>query len=225
MPYGLLEPKSPVPKEPYNYQRINLTHLNRTLAMTIGILSYGAGNTASVLNAIKRLGYNAVISSQVDELEKTDKLIFPGVGHAAQAMASIKSQHLDILLRTYSRPVLGICLGMQLLGRYSAEGSTTALGIIPFDVKHFSVQLKVPHMGWNAVEHTSTGIFKQIPSSSHFYFVHSYYVPQSNAAIAICNYQIPFTAAVAEGNYYGVQFHPEKSGDAGAQLLQNFINI
>ncbi len=194
--------------------------------MITGIISYGAGNVASVENALKRLGESSFVSSDIKELSKADRLIFPGVGHAQRAMGALMERGIDKFLENYNRPVLGICLGMQLLGIYSEEGETKALGLIDFEVKKFTGQLKVPHTGWNSISiATPNPLFKGIDCGTYFYFVHSYFAPLCSNTIATCNYGTDFTAAVCQNNYYGVQFHPEKSGDAGMQLLQNFFRL
>jgi glutamine amidotransferase len=193
--------------------------------MKIAILSYGAGNVASVQNALDRLGINSFISDKPDELMMADKLIFPGVGHATHAMENIKSKGLDIVLKTFDRPLLGICLGMQLMGKMSEEGQTQGLSLMGFNVKLFKINEKVPHMGWNSVDVIDNPLFKGIPNASYFYFVHSYYAEVSKETVATCNYSIPFTAAVSKNNLFGVQFHPEKSGEAGLKILENFVNF
>jgi glutamine amidotransferase len=193
--------------------------------MKIAILSYGAGNVASVQFALDRLGIESFISDNPVELAMADKLIFPGVGHATHAMQSLNEKGLDKFLITYNRPILGICLGMQLMGQFSEEGSTKGLGFMDFNVKLFRINQKVPHMGWNSVEIMDNLLFKGLPNGSHFYFVHSYYAEISSETVVTCNYSIPFTAAVRKGNIYGVQFHPELSGEMGNELLENFINL
>jgi glutamine amidotransferase len=197
----------------------------RSMKQKIAILSYGAGNVASVKNALERLGVNAFISENPRELMQADRLIFPGVGHATHAMQRIKKKGLGKVLQTFERPLLGICLGMQLMGNSSEEGATHGLGLIDFNVKKFNINEKVPHMGWNSIQLTDSILFKNIPSNSFFYFVHSYYAEICRNSIATCDYEIPFTAAVSKENYFGVQFHPEKSGDAGMQVLKNFIDL
>ena len=197
----------------------------RSNEQRVAILSYGAGNVASVKNALERLGVNAFISENPSELMQADRLIFPGVGHAAHAMEQIKTKGLDKVLQTFERPLLGICLGMQLMGNSSEEGATHGLGLIDFNVKKFNINEKVPHMGWNSIQLTDSILFKNIPSNSFFYFVHSYYAEICRNSIATCDYEITFTAAVCKDNNFGVQFHPEKSGDAGMQVLRNFINL
>ena len=193
--------------------------------MNTGILDYGAGNLASVRNALERLGKEYFIAREAAMLGKADRIIFPGVGHAAHAMRLLQQYQTGELLKTFQGPVLGICLGMQLLGSESEEGGVDGLGVLEFKVKKFSPGLKVPHMGWNHVQSDSNPLFKGIPQHSCFYFVHSYYAGISNETIARCHYGISFAAAVQRGNYFGVQFHPEKSAGAGMQLLENFFSI
>lgn len=194
--------------------------------MNVGIISYGAGNLASVVNALERLGVKAFISSNAKELEKAERLIFPGVGHASVAMKHLAKFELDKFLSSVSQPVLGICLGMQLMGKFSEEGNTKGIGLMDFSVQKFNITPKVPHMGWNNVfikgKHK---LFEGIDSGTYFYFVHSYYAPINLNTTATCNYEVDFSAAVENRNYYGVQFHPEKSGDAGLRLLKNFLQL
>ena len=191
----------------------------------IKIIGYKAGNIASVQNAFKRLGVTASLANTPDEVAAADKLIFPGVGHARPAMENLVSSGLAQAIMSFPRPVLGICLGMQLMAGRSEEGNTTGLGIFSEKIIRFARNLKVPHMGWNDVYNLRGPLFKGIPEGSYFYFVHSYYMPVSSEAIALCNYPEPFSAAAASSNYFGVQFHPEKSGEAGAVLLKNFIDL
>jgi imidazole glycerol-phosphate synthase subunit HisH len=193
--------------------------------MNTGILDYGAGNLASVRNALERLGKKYFIAREARELERADRIIFPGVGHAGHAMRLLQQYQTDRLLKTFQGPLLGICLGMQLLGSESEEGDVAGLGVLEFQVKKFSPGLKVPHMGWNHVMAGANPLFKGIPDQTCFYFVHSYYAGISKETIARCHYGIPFAAAVQRGNYYGVQFHPEKSAAPGMQLLENFFSI
>lgn len=185
----------------------------------IGILNYGAGNLRSIENALDRIGAPYFISDKPEELSKTGKIIFPGVGHAKAAMAILHDKKLDIFLQKYPGPVLGICLGMQLLFEYSEEGDTDCLGFIPGKILKFDSQKcgKVPHMGWNNINLNVDSLF--------VYFVHSYYAPISTYTIATCNYGGEFTAAVQKENFIGMQFHPEKSGKVGEDILRNFCSI
>lgn len=195
------------------------------MSQTIKIIAYKAGNIASVKNAFTRLGVSLEMASSPSDIATADKVIFPGVGHARPAMDNLKSSGLADALKTFPRPVLGICLGMQLMARLTEEGPTPGLGVFSEKIVRFEPIMKVPHMGWNDLTEPRGPLFKGIPSGSYFYFVHSYYMPVCNEAIASCHYHVPFTAAAASSNYFGVQFHPEKSGDAGATLLQNFIDL
>lgn len=193
----------------------------------IAIIDYKAGNLASVSNAMDRLMADYRITNSRAVLDEADAVIFPGVGHAGSAMNDLQQNGLDTWLKQTGKPVLGICLGMQLLYEASTEGKTEALGIIPGKLKKFDTsKVKVPHMGWNTISVTSRHpVMKQISPDTHFYHVHSYYAPVTGNTIAESVYSEPFTAAVAWKNYVGVQFHPEKSGPAGEQLLRNFLNM
>lgn len=191
----------------------------------VAIAAYGAGNLASVVNALDRLGANATIATNAKELLAANKVIFPGVGHATQAMTMLKERGLSEAIGDIKQPLLGICLGMQLLGKRTEEGNTTGIGALNFEVKRFDVNLKIPHMGWNTIQEPRGKLFEGIPSETYFYFVHSYYVPVIPTTTARCTYVIPFAAAVEQDNFFGVQFHPEKSGDAGMQLLENFLKL
>jgi imidazole glycerol-phosphate synthase subunit HisH len=193
----------------------------------IGIINYGAGNIRSVSNALKRLHVDHFISDDRVELGQADKLIFPGVGEARSAMDALAHTGLTEWLKEVSVPFLGICLGMQLLFDHTTERETQCLGVIFGTNKRFDViqsQLKVPHMGWNQVEQDGNNpLFSGMKSGEYFYFVHSYYAPIVPATIGTTEYGVPFTSALQQKNFYGVQFHPEKSGKAGLQLLKNFI--
>lgn len=193
----------------------------------IAIINYEAGNLASVSNALKRLDAPHIISDKKNELNDTDGIIFPGVGHAEPAMESLQHNDLDNWLRNTSKPVLGICLGMQLFYESSEEGNSQGLGIIPGRLKKFdSSKAKVPHMGWNTFDENSQHpIVNNISDEDYFYFVHSYYAPVNEFTLASCHYTRSFAAIVARENYMGVQFHPEKSGKVGSLLLQNFIQV
>lgn len=193
--------------------------------MKIGIINYGAGNIASVKNALDKLGVTSIVSSNPIELNDIDKIIFPGVGHAKEAMANLQSSGLDQFIKTTQKPLLGICLGMQLLGSFSEEGETKGLGIFDFEVKKFNINLKCPHMGWNRITTSKSMLFQGINANAWLYFVHSYFVPISASSIATSNYELDFCIAVNRQNFWGVQFHPEKSGDDGLQILKNFIEL
>jgi imidazole glycerol-phosphate synthase subunit HisH len=193
----------------------------------IGIIKYKAGNLASVSNALDRLGAEYFVSDDPARLNKADAVIFPGVGHAASAMDDLRSKELDVWLKKTRKPVLGICLGMQLLFESSEEGDSTTLGIIPGRLKKFdSSKAKVPHMGWNQFkalkEHP---LISGIGNKEFLYYVHGYYAPANEFTLASCHYIRDFAAVVAKDNFMGVQFHPEKSGQVGSLLLQNFLSM
>jgi len=191
----------------------------------ITVIDYGAGNVASVKYALARMGVEAVLTSDPEILLNAEKVIFPGVGHAAAAMMALQLKGLDIVIPKLKCPVLGICLGMQLMCNHSAEGDVAGLGIFSENVLKFEKNLKVPHMGWNTIFKISKPLFKAISDHSSVYFVHSFYVPVSTHTVAVSYYGTAFSAALQKDNFYAVQFHPEKSGTIGAQILQNFIDL
>ncbi len=191
----------------------------------IVIIDYGAGNVRSVQFALERLGYEAVCTSDISTINKADKVIFPGVGEASSAMKVLRELGLDVIIPKLNQPVLGICLGMQLMCEYSEEGDANCLGIFPLNVLQFSDQLKVPHMGWNQVETLKGELFDQVENKENVYFVHSYYVPTSEYTIASSGYGIEYAAAIQKDNFYACQFHPEKSGGTGEQILANFLKL
>ena len=193
----------------------------------IGIIKYQAGNLASVSNALDRLGAQYFISDNPTELEEADGIIFPGVGHAAAAMDDLRSRDLDVWLKNTKKPVLGICLGMQLLFESSEEGDSITLGIIPGRLKKFDAsKAKVPHMGWNQFQPLKDHyLIKGIDNKQFLYYVHGYYAPTNDHTLASCKYIKDFAAVVAKENFMGVQFHPEKSGQVGSHLLQNFLDM
>ena len=195
----------------------------------IGIINYGAGNIRSVSNALNRLSVPHFVSNDCDELNKADKLIFPGVGEARSAMDALVRTRLTDWLKEVTVPFLGICLGMQLLFEHTTERATDCLGIISGTNERFNSeksQLKVPHMGWNQVQQNGKDpLFSGIISGENFYFVHSYYAPIVQVTIGTTDYDVQFTSAIHQKNYYGVQFHPEKSAKAGLQILKNFIEL
>ena len=193
--------------------------------MDVIIIDYGAGNIQSIQFAFQRLGVNALLSNSIDEIQKADKVIFPGVGEASQAMQMLKKSKLDLLIPTLKQDVLGICLGMQLLCNYSEEGHTQGLGVFDVEVKQFSNVVKVPHMGWNRIKNLQSDLLKNIEENSFMYSVHSYYANIGKHTIASSEYELEFSAALQSNNFYGVQFHPEKSSKDGAQLLHNFLNL
>ncbi|MDM3870404.1 imidazole glycerol phosphate synthase subunit HisH [Porticoccus sp. W117] len=193
--------------------------------MNVVILDTGCANLASVRYAVERLGYQPVVSRDPDVVHAADKVLLPGVGTANEAMNNLKERQLPELINSLTQPVLGICLGMQLLASFSEEGQQACLGLVDAEVSKMETgELPLPHMGWNAVasEHP---LFNGIKSGDYFYFVHSFALPVGDYTIATCDYGSPFTAAVQQGNFYGVQFHPERSGKAGAQLIQNFLTM
>ncbi|MBI3123267.1 MAG: imidazole glycerol phosphate synthase subunit HisH [Ignavibacteriales bacterium] len=191
----------------------------------IAVVDYGAGNVQSVLNALDDLKVQYIVSNKEPEIYHADKIIFPGVGEASFAMRKLHLNSLVTMLRVTKKPLLGICLGMQLLSEKSNEGNTCCLGVVPGTcVKFDETKVKVPHMGWNEVKIDMNSIlFDEIEDGAHFYFANSYYLPVCDYTIASSFYDVTFAAAVQRNNYYGVQFHPEKSGEAGIKLLTNFI--
>ena len=193
--------------------------------MKLSIVNYGAGNIKSIQFAFQRLGYEAILTDNPEEIRTSDKVIFPGVGEASSAMIKLKQSGLDQLIPTLKQPVLGICLGMQLMCKHSEEGDTKGLGIFDVNVKRFSNQVKVPQMGWNTISNLKSDLFKGIKEKEHMYLVHSYYAEQCEASIATSNYELEYASALENDNFYGVQFHPEKSSKAGEQLLKNFIEL
>ena len=192
--------------------------------MNIVIIDYGAGNVKSVQFALERLGYTAICTNDLNAIQKADKVIFPGVGEAQSAMREIKKFGLDKVIPLLKQPVLGICLGMQLMCGHSEENDTDCLGIFPITVKKFNVDLKVPHIGWNQIVDLKGHLFDQVSEAAYVYYVHSYYIPINEYAIANTDYGIKYSGAIHKDNFYACQFHPEKSGDIGEQILKNFIN-
>ncbi len=193
--------------------------------MKIVIINYGAGNIQSIMFAIERLGYKAVLSNNPDEIKAADKVIFPGVGEASYAMKMLRESGLDALIPTLKQPVFGICLGMQLMCKHSEEGDTKGLGIFDVDVVKFSSKVKVPQMGWNTIYYLKSDLFKGIAENEYMYLVHSYYAPLCVETIATTNYELEYSSALENDNFYGTQFHPEKSGDIGEQILANFLKL
>jgi imidazole glycerol-phosphate synthase subunit HisH len=191
----------------------------------IAIIKYNAGNITSVQNALNRLGYESIITDDETEIRKADKVIFPGVGEASTAMQYLQERKLDVLIKSLTQPVLGICLGQQLMCSFSEENNTTCLGIFDATVKLFPPTELVPHMGWNNVEASNSGLFEGITINDNFYFVHSYYAAICENTIATCNYILPFGAAMQKDNFYATQFHPEKSAAVGERVLRNFLEI
>jgi glutamine amidotransferase len=191
--------------------------------MKIVIINYGAGNIQSIMFAIERLGYHAVLSNNPDEIKAADKVIFPGVGEASYAMKMLEESGLDTLIPTLKQPVFGICLGMQLMCNFSEEGNTKGLGIFDVDVVKFTSKVKVPQMGWNNIYNLKSDLFKGIAENEYMYLVHSFYAPLCAETIATTNYELEYSSALENDNFYGTQFHPEKSGDVGEQILKNFL--
>lgn len=191
----------------------------------IVIIDYDAGNIQSVKYAFERLGVTPIVSNDEEVIRSADKVIFPGVGEASWAMNSLKKNGLDELIPKLTQPVLGICLGMQLLCESSEEGNTKGLGIFPVKVKRFTNERKVPHMGWNQLENLSGDLFSGIAAKEYAYFVHSFYVPDASGTVASCDYILNFSASLQKDNFYACQFHPEKSGAVGVKVLENFINL
>lgn len=201
--------------------------------MNLVIIKYNAGNVQSVLYALQRLGINAIVTDDHEKITNADKVIFPGVGHAFSAMEYLKSRKLDQLIVSLKQPVLGICLGLQLLCNHSEEGDTKCLGIFDAAVKRFQEpsgeeagsHFKIPHMGWNSIYDLSSPLLNGIPENSFVYYVHSYYAEISSETIAITDYIYPYSAAMHKSNFYGVQFHAEKSAAVGEQIISNFLKI
>ena len=193
--------------------------------MKIVIINYGAGNIQSIMFAIERLGYKAVLSNNPDEIKAADKVIFPGVGEASYAMKMLQESGLDTLIPTLKQPVFGICLGMQLMCNHSEEGDTKGLGIFDVDVVKFSSKVKVPQMGWNTIYNLKSDLFKGIAENEYMYLVHSYYAPLCAETIATTFYELKYSSALENDNFYGTQFHPEKSGDIGEKILENFLKL
>jgi glutamine amidotransferase len=193
--------------------------------MKIVIIDYGAGNVKSVQFALERLGYEAICTNDEKEIRSADKVIFPGVGEAHSAMKEIVKYGLELVIPNLKQPVLGICLGMQLMCDYSEENQTKCLGIFPITVEKFQVDLKVPHIGWNQISNLQGHLFDKVTEGSYMYYVHSFFIPENDFSIASTDYGITYSGAIKKDNFYACQFHPEKSGGMGEQILKNFINI
>ncbi len=196
--------------------------------MNLALIKYNAGNIQSVLYALERLGVSATVTDNADEISAADKVIFPGVGEASSAMRSLQATGLDAVIKNLTQPVLGICVGMQLLCVHSEENDTDCLGIVPVPVKKFrqtAVDMKIPQMGWNTIYNLKGPLFTGVLPDSFVYNVHSYYAEESPFTTATCTFGVPYAAAVQKDNFYGVQFHTEKSAAVGEQIIKNFLNL
>jgi len=193
--------------------------------MNVAIIKYNAGNVQSVLFALERIGINATVTDDISILKSSDKIIFPGVGEASSAMQYLREKKLDEVIVDLKQPVLGICLGMQLMCKSSEEGNTECLGIFDNQIKLFTGDIKVPQIGWNTIYDLKTDLFEGIKENEYMYLVHSYYAEINNHTISKTDYGIKYSSSLQKNNFYGVQFHPEKSSDAGQQLLENFIKL
>jgi len=187
------------------------------------LIDYGSGNIKSIQFALARIGCHAVLSKNAEMIKNADRVIFPGVGEASNAMLKLKKSKLDILIPDLKQPVLGICLGMQLMCEHTAEGDTDGLGIFQTNVLKFSNNIKVPQVGWNNITKLSSQLFDNVEESVYMYFVHSFYATICQDTVALIDGTIPYSAALKNNNFYGVQFHPEKSGKIGEQILKNFL--
>jgi len=192
------------------------------------LIKYNAGNIQSVLYALERLGVTAEVTDNIETIQQADKVIFPGVGEASSAMRSLQQAGLDQVIKELKQPVLGICVGMQLLCAHSEENDIACLNIVPVQVKRFpngAEKIKIPQMGWNTIYNLKSPLFSQVPEESFIYNVHSYYAEDSAYTIATCDYGVTYAAAVQKDNFYGVQFHTEKSAATGDQIIKNFLAI
>lgn len=193
--------------------------------MILKIVDYGAGNIKSIQFAFQRLGYEAVLTNNPEEILKADKVIFPGVGEASSAMRKLRESGLDKVIPQLKQPVLGICLGMQLMCESTEEGNTKGLGIFNAKVKRFSNQVKVPQIGWNTIHDLKSDLFNHVEDGAYMYLVHSYFAESNDQTIATTDYEMNYASALAKDNFFGVQFHPEKSSKDGEQLLKNFLAL
>lgn len=191
----------------------------------IAIIKYNGGNVSSVRNALNRLGAESIITDDFELIKNADKVIFPGVGEASSTMKILKEKRLGQLIPTLKQPVLGICLGMQLMCKNNEEGNTIGMGIFDCNVRMFPPLDLVPHMGWNTVSNLKSSLFTEISEENDLYFVHSFYCELSENTTSICDYILPFSASLQKDNFYAMQFHPEKSGEIGSRLLQNFLKL
>lgn len=195
--------------------------------MEVAIVKYNAGNICSVMNALERCGVTPILTDDFEVLKRADRVIFPGQGQANTTMTYLREHHLDTLIKDLHQPVLGICIGMQLMCRHSEEADTDCLNIFDVDVKRFQPtnrEDKVPQMGWNTITDTKSELFKGFDRPEFVYYVHSFYVPTCNATIATTDYVQPYSAALHKDNFYAVQFHPEKSGSVGERIIRNFLD-
>ena len=197
--------------------------------MVLTIIKYNAGNIQSVLYALERIGVQATVTDDIEQIQKADKVIFPGVGEASTAMNYLKERKLDEVIKNLEQPVLGICLGLQLMCAYSEENDTECMGIFEEQVKLFNPvkgsNIKVPQIGWNNIYDLKTGLFKNVEEKSYCYFVHGYYAASGKHTIGTTDYVQPYSSALHRDNFYGVQFHPEKSAAAGEQVIKNFLSL
>lgn len=196
--------------------------------MNVAIVKYNAGNIYSVVNALKRMGIDPVLTDDAELLKKADRVLFPGQGHAAEAMDYLKSHRLDEVIRDLKQPVFGICVGQQLLCKHSEEGDVDCIGIFDAEVKRFQPEKhedKVPCMGWNKLYDLKSPLMANLGTDPYVYFVHSYYVPLCEETIATADYVLPYSASMHINNFYTCQFHPEKSGKVGEQILENFLQL
>jgi glutamine amidotransferase len=196
--------------------------------MNVAVVKYNAGNIYSVIHALQRLGVNPILTDDPEQLQKADKVLFPGQGEASNAMRYLREHGLDKVIRDLRNPILGICIGQQLMCRHSEEGNTDCLGIFDVDVLKFQPQKhedKVPHMGWNQLQNPTSELFKGFTEGEFVYFVHSFYVPVCENTIAATDYIKPFSAALHKDNFYATQFHPEKSGSVGERIIKNFLEL
>lgn len=196
--------------------------------MKVAVIDYNAGNIRSVENALRRLGVEPLLTADHDIIRRADKVVFPGQGEASSTMGFLREKGLDEVIRNLKQPTLGICIGMQMMCRYSEEGDTDCLGIFDAEVKRFQSQRhedKIPQMGWNTISHTKGPLYDGFIREEYVYFVHSYYVPLCPWTVAETNYIQPYSASICKDNFYATQFHPEKSGKVGERILQNFLNL
>ena len=200
-------------------------HQQKEVYKMIAIIKYNGGNVSSVQNALNRLDAESIITDDLELIKNTDKVIFPGVGEASSTMKILKEKGLDQLIPTLKQPVLGICLGMQLMCKNNEEGNTVGMGIFDINVKKFPSENIIPHMGWNTISDLKSTIYSEIKEESDVYFVHSFYCELSENTTSVCDYILPFSASLQKDNFYAMQFHPEKSGKIGSQLLQNFLKL